>query len=361
MSVPRVRGDAHWENAQPCLRWTREADNKARMHVLQRYLRQELPFINDFLARETEKLQPLVRAVAGHVLQAGGKRLRPLLTILYSRVLGPQSRDVYPLACAMEFFHSATLLHDDILDDSNLRRGRQAAHLVFGKTETILAGDVLLALGNRLVADYGDTRLSVRVSEAIMHTVTGEIQELDWIKTPSLSELQYMEIITGKTAYLIQAACHCGAILSDTPGLEQVALDYGMNLGIAFQLTDDALDYAAQAEVAGKPIGGDLREGKLTLPLILYMEQLPPDKRDELLQEITPTPLSADRQNSSALPEHRVAEIIADVQAFGCIEKTRSRASEYIDRATKALQDLPATPEREALHEALIHTLHRDK
>ncbi|HDQ40635.1 MAG TPA: polyprenyl synthetase family protein [Desulfonatronum sp.] len=331
------------------------------MHGLHRYLRQELPIINDFLARETEKLQPLVRSVAGHVLQAGGKRLRPLLTILFARGCGRVSDDVYPLACAMEFFHSATLLHDDILDDSHLRRGITTAHLVFGKTETILAGDVLLALGNRLVAEYGNPCLSLRVSEAIMHTATGEIQELDWINTPTLSQDHYLEIITGKTAFLIQAACHCGAILAGgDPVLEQAALDYGINLGIAFQLTDDALDYEARAEISGKPVGGDLREGKLTLPLILYLEGLSKSRRNNLLSEFT-LKTSASKQRTPCLSEQRIAAIIDEVQTSGCVGVTRQRAAYFVNLAAAALEKLPDTAERKVLEEALTHTLQRDK
>jgi octaprenyl-diphosphate synthase len=330
------------------------------MHILQRYLQQELPPINDFLDRETEKLPALVRDVARHVLQAGGKRLRPLLTILFSRGSGPIASDVYPLACSMEFFHSATLLHDDILDDSHLRRGQTTAHLVFGKTETILAGDVLLALGNRLVAEYGDPRLSWRISEAIMRTATGEIQELTWLSDPVPSQSHYLEIITGKTAYLIQAACHCGTILSGDPALEQSALDYGLNLGIAFQLTDDALDYETRSEVAGKPVGSDLREGKLTLPLILYLEKVSETKQRDLLSEIRPERANPIRE-VSALSETRLAEIIAEVRNSGCVEQTRYRAAEYVQLASKALKNFPESEEREVLQEALTHTLQRDK
>jgi len=351
---------SHGQNACKCLLCADEADIKTPMRALQRYLHQELPLINDFLARETEKLPALVRDVARHVLQAGGKRLRPMLTILFSRGRGRIAKDVYPLACAMELSHSATLLHDDILDNSHLRRGRTTAHLVFGNTETILAGDVLLALGNRLVAEYDNPRLSWRASEAIMRTAIGEIQELSWLNSPAPSQSHYLEIITGKTAYLFQAACHCGAILSEDPELEQSALDYGLNLGIAFQLTDDALDYDAQNKVAGKPVGGDLREGKLTLPLIFYLEQVSEAKQKELLSEIRPEGANPLGQ-ASALPEKRLAEIIAEVQRSGCVERTRRRAAEYVQSASEALKDFPESEEREALQEALVHTLQRDK
>ena len=337
------------------------------MHVLQRFLHDELPVINDYLARETRELPDLVRAVAEHVLLAGGKRLRPLLTILFYRCLSRgsgehASTDIYPLACAMEFLHSATLLHDDILDGSDLRRGRTTAHLVYGKTETILAGDVLLALGNRLVAEYGDARLSWRVAEAIMRTASGEIQELEWIKQPTLSRGHYLEIITGKTAYLIQAACHCGALVAGAdPKTAQAALDYGINLGIAFQLTDDALDYAATAEVAGKPVGNDLREGKLTLPLICYLETLSGPEQQDAMTWLRSLGTQAD---PAALSEHDLArhdQVVQAVRSAGCVEETRASASRYVSQAEEALSRLPQGPERTALQEALQHTLHREK
>lgn len=344
------------------------------MHVLHGLLQDELPIINDRLARETRELPELVRAVAEHVLLAGGKRLRPLLTILFFRCAahGRASQsfsaspaappDIYPLACAMEYLHSATLLHDDILDGSDLRRGRTTAHLVYGKTETILAGDVLLALGNRLVAGYGDARLSWRVAEAIMRTASGEIQELEWIKRPALSLEYYLEIITGKTAYLIQAACHCGALAGggDTQAA-QAALDYGINLGIAFQLTDDALDYSAKTEVAGKPVGNDLREGKLTLPLILYMETLPEAEREDILAWVRSLGAVTDPGALSAPNVARHEHVVQAVRAAGCVEQTRAQAAQYVALAAKALSSLPECPERIALQEALQHTLHREK
>ncbi len=350
------------------------------MHVLQGLLQDELPIINDRLARETRELPELVRAVAEHVLMAGGKRLRPLLTILFfrcvSRATGervssapssfPHSSsdgsDIYPLACSMEFLHSATLLHDDILDGSDLRRGRTTAHLVYGKTETILAGDVLLALANRLVAEYGDSRLSWRVAEAIMRTASGEIQELEWIKRPTLSQENYLEIITGKTAYLIQAACHCGALAAGgDEHAAQAALDYGINLGIAFQLTDDALDYSAKAEVAGKPVGNDLREGKLTLPLICYLETLPEAERQETLAWVRALGAAADPGALSVQDTARHGQVVQAVRDAGCVEETRARAAQYVVLAEKALTALPECPERTALQEALQHTLHREK
>ena len=262
----------------------------------------------------------------------------------------------------MEFLHSATLLHDDILDGSDLRRGRTTAHLVYGKTETILAGDVLLALANRLVAEYGDARLSWRVAEAIMRTASGEIQELEWIKRPTLSQEHYLEIITGKTAYLIQAACHCGALAAGGgEQAAQAALEYGINLGIAFQLTDDALDYSAKAEVAGKPVGNDLREGKLTLPLICYLETLPETERRETLAWVRALGAAADPGALSAEDTARHGRVVQAVRDTGCVEETRARAGRYVALAEKALTTLPECPERAALQEALQHTLHREK
>ena len=220
------------------------------------YIGRELPAINAFLERSTEGLDPIVKPPVSHVLKAGGKRLRPLLTLLTARAAGLTDADPYPLACSLEILHSATLLHDDILDGAELRRGNASAHTVYGKSVTILAGDVLLALANRMVAGYGEPRLTDVLSEAILRTVTGEVKEIAATRDVTVSEDDYLDIITGKTAYLFQGACQAGAILAGaSPELERSAHDYGLNLGIAFQLVDDALDYVTPLPGHGQALG----------------------------------------------------------------------------------------------------------
>ncbi|WP_029897343.1 polyprenyl synthetase family protein [Desulfohalovibrio reitneri] len=316
------------------------------------YLSRELARIEDLLHAETDKLQPLVQPLTRHVLAAGGKRLRPLLTILYARALGHGGDDVYPLACSLEFLHSATLLHDDILDGSSLRRGKPTAHVIFSRGETILAGDVLLALANRMVADYGRPRLVSVLSDAVMRTVVGEIEEIMSGGEGDLSLDRYMEIITGKTAYLIQAAGQAGAILAGADE-EQVtaAGEFGLNMGIAFQLVDDALDYASPPEVSGKPRGADLREGKLTMPLLLLAETRPDKERRALLERV------AER----ALGEEEIEAVVGDVLEGGYDAKTRDFAAGYAEKARDALGLLPECTERAILEQSLDLVLTREK
>ncbi|WP_461209690.1 polyprenyl synthetase family protein [Desulfocurvus sp. DL9XJH121] len=321
------------------------------MQDIMRYLQGELPRINAFLDEQAAALDPVVRPSVEHVLAAGGKRLRPLLTILTARALGAGD-EVYPLACSLELLHSATLLHDDILDDAQLRRGRQAAHLAFGKSTTILAGDVLLALANRLVADYGKPRLTAVLSEAIMRTVTGEVMEIANVRNTALSHQEYMDIITGKTAYLFQGACQCGAILAEAEtGIEQAAHDYGLSLGIAFQLVDDALDYVSPAEVTGKPSGGDLREGKVTMPLISYLQSLDADSRESLRARFA----------AGTLDDEEIARVTAGVERGGLVSDALDEARRHVDAAREALALFPECPEKGILDSVLDYVVRRDR
>lgn len=321
------------------------------MNAIVRYLEKELPRINEFLDAEIDKLDPIVQPAARHVMAAGGKRLRPILTILTARAF-QATADVYPLACSLEFLHSATLLHDDILDDAALRRGQKAAHVSFGKGSTILTGDVLLALANKLVADYDIPRLNAVLAEAIMRTATGEVMEIANVRNTALTRDEYHEIITGKTAYLFQGACECGAILAGKGSkVERAAHDYGLNLGIAFQLVDDALDYVSPSDVMGKPSGGDLREGKITLPLIMYLEQLEAGHRDALLNKFV----------AGSFTEEEAKTIADEVADGGMTDATRAVAREYVAKAEKALEVFPDGEEKDILQSILEFVITREK
>jgi octaprenyl-diphosphate synthase len=317
-----------------------EPDTASHMIEAASYLEEALPRINAYLEQQTELLDPLVRPVAAHVLSAGGKRLRPLLTILTARGLGHEMDDLLPLACSMELLHSATLLHDDILDGADLRRGRPASHIVFGKTETILAGDVLLALANKLVAEYGVPGLTVVLAEAVMRTASGEVREIAATRKASLSLDEYMDIITGKTAFLFQGACRCGAIIADADKQTADAVArFGLHLGIAFQLSDDALDYTSPESVSGKPVGGDLREGKITMPLIHYMNNLTPDEQE----------IIAPALENGSLDEESVEKILTAVESEGYAEMTRKKSMEYTESAKHALSTFPNGLEKDIL------------
>jgi octaprenyl-diphosphate synthase len=312
----------------------------------------EIPAINAAIQKEIDALPALVKPVAEHVLEAGGKRLRPMLTILFARALSFRGDNLHALASSLEFLHSATLMHDDILDNAELRRGKPAAHTLFGITPTILAGDVLLALANEIVARTGDPTLTSCISRAIMQTATGEIMEIAAIRKADISRAEYVEIITGKTAYLIQSACEIGAISAGaSERVRAAAGSFGLNLGIAFQLVDDALDYTSRADTSGKPLGGDLREGKFTLPLLLYLESLPEGARRELARELADANLAPGRQD----------RIIAEVAGGGFAEKTREAAKSYLDKAGQALSALPEGPEKTVLGAMTDFVLTRDK
>lgn len=322
------------------------------MTELLAYFEKELPHINGFIDEETAKLEGLVKGVARHVLLAPGKRIRPVLTILSARGLGYGKNDIYPLACSLELLHAATLLHDDILDDADLRRGVEASHLVFGTTETVLAGDVLLALANRIGAEYGKTRISSILASGIMATAEGEIREIAHISEPLMDRETYMEIIIGKTARLIETSCRIGAALAcDDRSLEDAVGNFGLNMGIAFQLVDDALDYESPSNDTGKPEGGDLREGKVTLPLILYLEMLQDNEAEELLAGIKNRTLS-DAQREKVLAEIRKNELGV---------RTRQYAADYIEKAKECLEPLPDTHELMVLKQAADFVLTRSK
>ncbi|WP_320170853.1 polyprenyl synthetase family protein [Maridesulfovibrio sp.] len=322
------------------------------MTELLAYFEKELPRINGFINEETDKLEGLVKGVARHVLLAPGKRIRPVLTLLTARGLGYAKDDIYPLACSLELLHAATLLHDDILDDADLRRGVKASHLVFGTTETILAGDVLLALANRIGAGYGKSRISYIMADGIMATAEGEIREIAHISEPMVNRDTYMDIIIGKTARLIETSCRMGAALAcDDLAVEDSVGNFGLNMGIAFQLVDDAIDYESPSDDTGKPEGGDLKEGKVTLPLILYLEMLQDDQAEELLAAIKSRTLSDEKRDF----------LLAEIRKHDFGARTRQYAADYIEKAKKCLEPLPDSAECRVLKQAADFVLTRSK
>lgn len=322
------------------------------MLELKDYFTRELPAVNDFLMQEGRELNGIVREVCLHIMASGGKRIRPMLTILTARALGYDRDDHLPMACALELLHSATLLHDDYLDGADTRRGSRAAHLQFGTTETVLAGDALLALANEMASRYGNARLSRLLAIGIMQTAEGEIREIEFSRDPALDRDTYMEIIIGKTARLIETACRCGAALAGaTQEQEDAAGEYGLNLGIAFQLVDDALDYVSPTSETGKPEGGDLREGKVTLPLILLMEASEEAERQTLLA----------RLKTGDIPDEEAAPVLERIRAGGYAEKTRDEAAMYVEKAKAALAGMADSAELAVLRQAADYVLTRNK
>ncbi|MDR2696315.1 MAG: polyprenyl synthetase family protein [Deltaproteobacteria bacterium] len=318
--------------------------------ALKTRLAAELPAISRALDRAAGDLPASVRPIARHVLDAGGKRLRPFLTVLFARLWGYGKDDVYPLAAAMEMLHAATLLHDDVLDAAATRRGKPAAHTLFGVAPAILAGDALLSHANKLVAGYGDCRLSACFSEATVRTAAGEILEIDYQGRVDQPAEIYHEIIADKTAWLICASCEMGALRAgaDQRGLT-LAAQYGLELGMAFQLVDDALDFAPP-EKTGKPSCGDLREGKLTPPLRLYREHLTLTERAAFDADFC----------SGGLDDNAAQIIGARIRELGFDARGRQLADAHLEKAHAALRGMPDAPERALLEHMIAHVRDRE-
>ncbi len=321
------------------------------MEKLKSYFEKHLPNIEKNFSLLLKDVDPYVREIAEHILKSGGKRLRPMLCILTARAYGYNKPDIYPVACVLEFIHSATLLHDDIIDHAEIRRGNKAAHKIFGETKTILTGDALLALSNKIVTNYNNIKLMRCLSEAIYQTCAGEILEIDKMKKSWISKDEYFQIIRGKTAYLIQFSCESGAILAEADEKDlAIVRKFGLNLGIAFQLVDDVLDYSLNQEKLGKPIGGDLREGKITLPLILYLDTFENSKKIEMLKKI----------KKNELKQEECLKIINDINKKGVLKKSLEACDFYVKEAKQAITQFPNSLEKEILNDVVDFVKNRE-
>jgi len=321
------------------------------MKKLKSYLKKHLPNIEKNISLLLKDVDPYVREIAEHILNSGGKRLRPMLCILTARAYGHNRPDIYPIACVLEFIHSATLLHDDIIDHAEIRRGNKAAHKIFGETKTILTGDALLALSNKIVTNYNNIKLMRCLSEAIYQTCAGEILEIVKMKKSWITKDEYFQIITEKTAYLIQFACESGAILAEADEKDLVSVrKFGLNLGIAFQLVDDVLDYSLNEEKLGKPVGGDLREGKITLPLILYLDTFESSNKIEILKKI----------KKNELAEEERLKILNDINKKGVLKKSLEACDFYLKEAKQALMQFPNSLEKEILMDVVDFVKNRE-
>ena len=321
------------------------------MQELKATILAEQPSINRVIANGVSQMPPLSRPVAEHVLFAGGKRLRPVLTLLCGRLFGSCSQDLYLLGSAVEMLHAATLLHDDILDNASTRRGEKAAHLVFGSTKAILAGDALLAKALHMVSALGDARLTACISEAVLQTAEGELAEFTHLRDLSISQENYLSIITGKTAWMLRAACELGAIRAGASAEQVEALaQFGLELGIAFQMVDDALDFSPEIET-GKPSGGDVREGKVTPPLLFYLASLEAAEAGRLRASFS----------SAGLAEGELADLCAKIVAGGHVQKTRDLAEQHLRSALTNLKKLPGGAEWNILEQMLEYIRRRTK
>ncbi|WP_372965485.1 octaprenyl diphosphate synthase [Marinobacter sp.] len=294
--------------------------------------------VNDLIIQRLASDVPMVEKIAQYIIESGGKRLRPLLVLLASQAAGYNQNDHLKLAAVIEFLHTATLLHDDVVDTSDMRRGRSTANAKWGNAPSVLVGDFLYARAFEMMVELQSLPIMNVLSSATAVIAEGEVMQLMNIKNPDLTEAQYMVVIHNKTAMLFEASSHTGALLAEaTPEQEAALKDYGKHLGLAFQLVDDVLDYQGDAETMGKNVGDDLAEGKTTLPLIYAMTNGSEDERQLIRQAIR-------KGGLADLP--RVLEI---VKASGAIEYTMAKAREEAQTARNLLSHLPDSPYREAL------------
>ncbi len=280
----------------------------------------------------------LVNQVSQYIIGAGGKRLRPLSVVLAARACGHQGQKHVPAAAIIEFIHTATLLHDDVVDGSDMRRGRNTANHVFGNEASVLVGDYLYSRSFQMMVELGDLRIQEVMANATNTIAEGEVLQLMNAHDPETTEQRYLEVIYRKTAKLFEAGAQMAAILSGSPReIEQSMVDYGRHLGTAFQLVDDVLDYKATAEELGKNLGDDLAEGKPTLPVIYALAHAPAAEAARLREAI----------ETGGIDD--LDQITRLIETSGGLEYTARMARHEKDMAVEALGRLPASKYRDAL------------
>jgi octaprenyl-diphosphate synthase len=290
------------------------------------------------ISRRLSSDVPLIGQVAHYIVAAGGKRLRPALLLLMCGALGFRGEQRFNLAAVVEFIHTATLLHDDVVDESTLRRGRATANEAFGNPASVLVGDFLYSRAFQMMVEAGDMRIMQTLAEATNVIAEGEVQQLVNMHNADLSEDVYLRVIRSKTAKLFEASARLAALLAGAnENVESACADYGRALGTAFQVIDDVLDYDGDALEMGKNLGDDLREGKATLPLIIAMQRGSEFERATIRQAI------------ETGGSDQMTEIIAIVQRTGALQATRDAAASEAQRAIDALAQIPANSYQSAL------------
>ena len=304
--------------------------------------------VDQVIARRLASGVPLVAEVSRYIISAGGKRLRPALLLLVSGALGYQGPQRFNLAAVVEFIHTATLLHDDVVDESTLRRGRATANESFGNPASVLVGDFLYSRAFQMMLDAGQMRIMEILADATNVIAEGEVLQLMNMHDASLDEAAYLRVIRSKTAKLFEASARLGAVLAQAaPEVEQACADYGQALGTAFQVIDDVLDYDGDASEMGKNLGDDLREGKATLPLIAAMQRGTTDQRDLIRQAI----------ETGGIGE--LDRIVAIVKETGALDVTRDAAAAEARRAMQAAQQLPPNSYTQVLLQLAAQLLQR--
>jgi len=299
--------------------------------------------VNAVILERMQSKVALIPELAGHLIAGGGKRMRPMLTLACAALLGYPGTRHHKLAAAVEFIHTATLLHDDVVDGSGMRRGKRTANLIWGNPASVLVGDFLFSRAFELMVEDGSLKVLRILSHASAVIAEGEVEQLTAQRQVDTDEEQYLTIIGAKTAALFAAACRVAPVVAEADEDVELALEsYGKNLGIAFQLTDDVIDYASDTATMGKGVGDDFRDGKMTLPVILAYARGNSEDRAFWRSAIT-----GDRQSDADL-----AQAIALLKSSGALDDTIEHARQYGRRAIDALAKFSASKGRSALVEA---------
>jgi len=322
----------------------RLAPQGASLEPMMTLVAHDMNAVNTVILDRMQSEIPLIPELAGHLIAGGGKRMRPMLTLASAKLLGYPGTRHHRLAAAVEFIHTATLLHDDVVDGSDLRRGKRTANIIWGNPASVLVGDFLFSKSFELMVEDGSLKVLKILSTASAIIAEGEVNQLTATRRIDLGEERYLDIIGAKTAALFAAACRIAAVVAERPPAEEEALDaYGRNLGIAFQLVDDAIDYVSDAGTMGKDAGDDFREGKMTLPVILAYARGNEADRAFWKQAI------AGHRSSDA----DFAEAVALVRDTRSVEDTLARARHYGQRAIDALGGFAGGPAKDAMVEAV--------
>jgi octaprenyl-diphosphate synthase len=320
-----------------------------------------LPAIQALAASDMEAVDALIRRrlasdvvlvnqIGEHIIAAGGKRLRPMLAMLAARALGYAGHDHHQLAAIIEFIHTATLLHDDVVDESDLRRGRKTANALWGNAPSVLVGDFLYSRSFQLMVELENREIMRVLADTTNQIAEGEVLQLLHVRNPDTDEAAYLQVIERKTAVLFAAATRLGALLAGADADTQQALhDYGLQLGFAFQIADDVLDYTADGNALGKNLGDDLAEGKATLPLIHALAHTDAATRERMRAAVRSGDIDA------------MPMILHAIRATGGLEVSAAKAREHAKRAEAALRGLPESPWLAALHGLARYAVERDR
>ncbi|MEO8216551.1 MAG: polyprenyl synthetase family protein [Acidobacteriota bacterium] len=328
------------------------ADRSVRPERFLDLVAPKLHLVEEELARRFVSDVRTVREVGAHILQGGGKRLRPVLLLLTSQMLGYRGSKDVTFATVIELIHTATLVHDDVIDEAAVRRGRSSINFQWGNHLTVLVGDYLYTHSIDMGLAEGNIDVLRLLSGVTIRMTEGEILGLEQLGRADVSREEYFDVVGRKTAALFGAGCRIPAILADAPDSAGISLfDYGFNLGVCFQLIDDILDFTSTTEVLGKPAVSDLKEGKLTLPLILALPRATDAERGMVAR------VASERTFGDIDP----AAILSMVQRYGTVDQCRVIAREYADRALGALRQFPSSPAREALEFAVEFVQSRDR